>query len=530
VTDRGSESHDPGRPFDVVFRGGLVCDGCASEPYRADVAITGARIAAVGRRLPTAAREIDAAGLVVAPGFVDVHTHSDFTIPVRPAAAAKLLQGVTTDCTGNCGFSPFPLPSDAMALRHGTFFEPALAERWPSLAAYAESVEALQPAINIAPLVGLGAVRLAVVGEADRPATATELLEMQRLVDASLAEGGFGVSSGLIYAPSGYADVDELVGLARVAAARGRIYATHMRNEGDQLEAAVAEALETARRSGCAVQISHHKAVGHPNWGKVEGTLLAIDAANRSGADVTLDVYPYTAGSTTLAAMLPAAALAGGESGLRARLADPVARAAVVRGIAAGDNRISDVVLAGPPSAPELRGRRLVDAAAERGLDASELLLDLVEADGLDVVMIVHGMSEADVRTVLVHDRAMFGADGWVMSTDATAYAHPRNFAAAARMLSVYVRDVGLLSLPEAIRKLSTLPARRLGLADRGVIVPGAAADVVAFDLAALRERATFDDPCHHPVGIEHVVVNGVFAVADGALTGLRGGRVLRAS
>ncbi len=515
---------------DLVFRGGLVCDGLAREPYRADVAITGGRITAVGEGMGAGATEVDASGLVVAPGFVDVHTHSDFTIPVRPAAAAKLLQGVTTDCTGNCGFSPFPLASDAMALRHGTFFEPALADRWPSLAAYAESVDALRPAINLAPLVGLGAIRLAVLGEDDRPATATELTEMERLVDASLADGGFGISSGLIYAPSGYADIAELAALARVAAARGRIYATHMRNEGERLEAAVDEALEIGRRSGCAVQISHHKAVGQANWGKVTATLAAIDAANRAGADVSCDVYPYTAGSTTLAAMLPAEALAGGESGLRARLADPEARAAVLRGIAAGDNRLADVVLAGPPSAPELRGRRLVDAAAERGVDAGEMLLDLVEVDGLDVVMIVHGMSETDVRTVLGHDRAMFGSDGWVMSTDAAGYAHPRNFAAAVRMLSYYVREVGLLALPDAIRKLSTLPARRLGLADRGVIAPGAAADLVAFDLARLQESATFEDPCRHPVGMDHVVVNGVHAVTGGALTGLRGGRVLRAA
>ncbi|MDX6376960.1 MAG: N-acyl-D-amino-acid deacylase, partial [Gaiellaceae bacterium] len=493
---------------DLVFRGGLVCDGSAREPYRADVAITGTRITAVGAGIAAAATEVDAAGLVVAPGFVDVHTHSDFTIPVRPGAAAKLLQGVTTDCTGNCGFSPFPLASDAMALRHGTFFEPALADRWPSLAAYAESVDGLRPAINLAPLVGLGAVRLAVLGEDDRPATATELTEMRRLVDVSLAEGGFGVSSGLIYAPSGYADVAELASLAEVAAARGRIYATHMRNEGEHLEAAVDEALEVGRRSGCAVQISHHKVVGEPNWGKVRSTLAAIDAANRSGADVSVDVYPYTAGSTTLAAMFPAETLAGGESGMRSRLADPEARAAVVRGIAAGDHRLSDVVLAGPPSAPELRGRRLVDVAAERGVDAGEMLLDLVQVDGLDVVMIVHGMSETDVRTVLGHDRAMFGSDGWVMSTDAAGYAHPRNFAAATRVLSHYVREVGLLALPEAIRKLSTLPARRLGLADRGVIAPGAAADLVAFDLARLQERATFEEPCRHPVGMEHVLVN----------------------
>ena len=337
-----------------MFRGGLVCDGSAREPYRADVAVTGAHITAVARDARRGDRGRRRRPRRRARLRRRPHA-SDFTVPVRPAAAAKLLQGVTTDCTGNCGFSPFPSRRDAISSRHGTFFEPALVERWPSLAAFAESVDGMRPAINLAPLTGLGAVRLAVMGEDDRPATATELAEMGRLVDASLAEGGFGVSSGLIYAPSGYADVAELASLAEVTAARGRIYATHMRNEGDRLEAAVDEALEVGRRSGCAIQISHHKAIGEPNWGKVATTLAAIDAANAAGGDVSVDVYPYTAGSTTLAALFPADALAGGEAGLRARFADAEARAALVRAIAAGDNRLSDVVLAGPPSAPELR-------------------------------------------------------------------------------------------------------------------------------------------------------------------------------
>ncbi len=318
--------------------------------------------------------------------------------------------------------------------------------------------------------------------------------------------------------------------LAEVAAEYGRIYATHMRDEGDRLEQAVAEAIATGHRSGAALQISHHKAFGRANWGATERTLAAVDAANAGGDDVWVDVYPYTAGCTTLAAALPAAALDGGEAGLAARLADPAERARIAHAAEfGGDKQLDDIVLAAVPSAPELAGRRLVDAAAALGLPAAELLLQLVERDGVDTLMVVHGMCEDDVRRVLAHPRSMFGSDGWTMAVDATAYAHPRNFAAATRLLCAYVRDESVLALGEAVRKLSTLPARRLGLRDRGVIEVGAAADLVVLDLDRLSEEADFATPCRSPVGVDHVLVGGAMAVADGAVTGVRAGRVLRA-
>jgi N-acyl-D-amino-acid deacylase len=516
---------------DLVIGGGLVADGLGGEPFPADVAVEGDRIVAIGAGLGATRRTIDARGRLVAPGFVDIHTHSDFTLPVRPAAAAKLLQGVTTDCTGNCGFSPFPLPpGDAAARRHGVFIEPALGERWPDFDAYADALADARLGINVAPLVGLGAVRLAVVGDEDRPASAAELAAMRALVADALAQGARGASSGLVYAPSGFADRSELVALTAPVAARGRLYATHMRDEGDRLEEAVEEAIATATGSGCRLQISHHKAMGRPNWGKVEGTLARIEAALGEGVDVAVDVYPYTAGCTTLAAALPPAALAGGEDALRRRLADPSGRQAVAAMLRTGEKPLDAIVLGATPSRPELAGRRLVEQARADGVGAADLLVDLVARDGLACVMLVDAMAEADVRRVIAHSASMFGSDGWTMAVDGAPYAHPRDFAAAVRLLVRYVRDEAVLPLGAAVAKLAALPAARLGLSERGVIAAGRAADLVVLDLERLDEVATFADPCRHPVGIEQVLVNGLLAVEDGELTGARGGRVLRAT
>ncbi len=514
---------------DLVISGGVVADGAGGEPRAADVAVDGDRIAAVGSGLGAARETIDARGLLVCPGFVDLHTHSDFTLPVRPAAAAKLLQGVTTDCTGNCGFSPFPSPPEAGGEPHGIFLEPGLHERWDDLAGYGTALAGERPGINVAPLVGLGTVRLAVVGADDRPPTAAELARMQEVVAGALEQGAFGASSGLVYAPGGFAQVAELVALTAPVAARGRLYATHMRDEGERLEAAVEEALATAAGSSARLQISHHKAFGEDNWGKVAGTLARIEQANAAGADAAVDVYPYTAGCTTLASTLAPEALAGGEPALRRRMADPEARRELVRMAESGDTPLDIIVLGAAASRPEVAGRRLVDVAEEDGLAPAELLLDLLAADGTSTAMVVHGMAAADVARVVGHPLSSFGSDGWVMSTDAVAYSHPRDYAAAVRFLTQYVRAEPVLSLGQAVAKLTRGPAARLGLRDRGGLAAGMHADVTVLDLEQLDEVASFADPCRHPVGIRHVLVNGVPAVADGTLTGARAGRVLGA-
>ena len=513
---------------DILIRGGLVVDGNRG-PERADVAVSGGRIEAVGRGLGAAGTVVDASGGVVAPGFVDIHTHSDFTLPLRPRAEAKLLQGVTTDVTGNCGFSPFPLASDQPALRHGSFVDSALADRWPSLDAFAEDLESRGLGINVAPLVGLGAVRLAVLGEEDVRADSWALDEMRRLVRESLAAGAYGASSGLVYAPSCFADVDELAALASVVAEAGGVYATHMRNEGDHLLESVDEALEVGRRANCALQISHLKALGRRNWGRIGAALERIEEASHDGVDVWVDVYPYTAGSSTLISLLPSDELAAGGSALQARLADEGERRRLMGLLGdAPTFDLVDVVLATVPSRPELAGRRLVDAARDAGVAPAELVLDLIAREGPDVSMVAFGMDEEDVRRVLVHPRAVIGSDGWTMAIDSAGYAHPRSFAFAVRLLAHYVRDDALIGLREAIAKLSTLPARRIGLTDRGVIEPGAVADVVVFDLERLSEESTFETPLLHPHGIQAVLVSGRLAVEDGRETGAAAGRVLR--
>ena len=505
--------------LDIAIKGGTALAGADCRPERADVGIADGRVVSIGAHVGAARVSLDAAGGVVVPGFVDIHTHSDFTLPVRPHAEAKLRQGVTTDVTGNCGFSPFPLPATDAARAFGRFFEPDLAERWESVAGFGAASDAEGFGVNLAPLIGLGSVRLAVMGDAEGEPSRRELTAMQDLLGRELELGAFGASSGLIYAPGSYAGVEELSAMASVIAKHGCLYATHVRNEAAKLEAAIEEALDTASRAGCALQLSHHKAVGRENWGAVDRTLDRVDAANRDGQDVWVDVYPYVAGSTSLGVLVPPEELSGDDPGRRDRLVAAIEASELMS--------LSDLVLALVPSRPELNGRPLVEVAAERGASPAEMAAELLETDGASVVVVVGGMSEDDLRSVLRHPRSVIGSDGWVMSTEATAYTHPRSFGCSARLLARYVRDDGLLSLSEAVRKLAVLPARRIGLRDRGLLEPGMVADVAVLDLERLDEVASFEQPNAHPVGVEHVVVGGQVALEAGELTGRRAGTVL---
>jgi N-acyl-D-amino-acid deacylase len=514
--------------LDVAIRGGTVVDGLGGSSVLTDVGIKDGRIAALGRPLGRARGSIDAGGCIVAPGFIDIHTHSDFTLPVRPAAEAKLRQGVTTDVTGNCGFSPFPLGADDAARLHGDFFEPGLVERWAGLASYADALTELNPGINVAPLVGLGAVRLAVMGEESGPAGPGQRGRMRKHVERAMDDGAFGVSSGLVYPPGCYADLEELADLAAPAGAAGGIYATHLRNEASFLEDALEEALAVGRRADCPVHVSHHKAVGRSNHGCVQRTLGLIDEANRDGQDVTLDAYPYTAGSSTLMSVVPARYQAGGVEALRRRLAAPDLRTEIAKATRTEATfDLEQIVLASVPSRPELAARPLAEAAADDGTTPEELALRLIEVDGAAVVSLAFGMAEEDVRAVLAHPHCSVGSDGWVMSADAEPHPHPRNLSYTARLLGRYVRDERVLSLTEAIRKLSALPADRLRLQERGRIVAGAVADLVVLDLEQLRDHASYTAPCRYPGGIEWVLLAGRIAVEAGELTGVRAGRVL---
>lgn len=506
--------------LDLLITGGTVVDGTGEPGRPADVGIRGGRIAFVGDAAQGAgmgaARTIDAAGCVVAPGFIDVHTHADFTLESQPAAQSYLRQGVTTVVTGNCGNSAFPAPAFGV-----------------DFAAYAARVAAVEPAVHVAALVGHAALRTAVVGADRRPATATEAAEMGALLDEAARQGAFGLSTGLIYAPGSFADPAEVRALAAVAERHGLLYATHLRDEGDGLLDALDEALSVARDTGVRLQVSHLKAMGRANHGKVREALARIDATRTAGFNVACDVYPYTASSTLLTSRLPDWAMDGGTERLLARLEDRDIYERLAGEIEKGRGRAfypDAIVLAELPPGRFTRslGSSLADIAAELGLSPAATLLEVLREHQARVWIVNHAMDEQDVRTVLGHPLCAVGSDGWEMSTDCAGSPHPRHFGSFARVLGEYCRDERLLTLPETIRRMTALPAARLGLTDRGVLAQGQAADVTVFDPQLVADKATYQEPKAYAVGTRAVFVDGVPVLLDGEPTGARPGKVLR--
>jgi N-acyl-D-amino-acid deacylase len=530
--------------LDLKIEGATVIDGTGLAGGRADVGVTGETIVAVGdlSREP-AGRTLNATGRVVAPGFIDMHSHSDWRLWANRRAESKIRQGVTLEVVGNCGFSPAPVAAEHLdELRGFALYLPAGMDfRWRSVAEYLDALDAEGTAVNVIQLVGHGALRIAAMGFARRPATAAELLTMQRMLDDGIRAGAWGLSTGLIYAPGSYAPTDELVELARVAVRGRAIYASHIRGEGAGLLAAVGEAIEIGRRARVPVQISHLKAAGRPNWGRVADALALIDAAVGDGVDVYADVYPYTASSTTLRALLPDWALEGGVAALVARLGDPDVRARIradvekpAGGLPLGERVGWDnIVVAWAPGLPELDGKSVSAIAGERDVDPLEAALDIVVATGGKASVVIFQLDERDLKRALVHPRVMIGSDGSALAPHGElgqGRPHPRSYGTFPRVLGEYAREQRLLSLPEAVHKMTGLPARRLGLADRGVIRPGAKADLVVFDPRRIADGATYEQPHRYPVGVEEVVVNGRLVIRGGEHTGSLPGRVLRSA
>ena len=527
--------------FDVLIRDGLVFDGTGAEPVPADVALRGELIADVGDLSSASARHVvDARGRAVAPGFIDAHTHSDLAWALGAehlgVAAAAVRQGVTTEICGNCGFSPFPYLAERrrdMERHMGVLFGGTTMD-WHDLSGFASAVRGAGVHANLAPLVGHGSVRVGTIGFDDRPPRAEELAAMRRLVEEAFEQGAFGLSSGLIYMPGVYARTEELVELASAVARHGRPYISHIRGETDMVADSVREAIRIGREAGLPTHISHHKTAGRQNWGRTEQTLGIIEAARREGSDVTVDVYPYTAGSTLLHAMLPPWAQAGGVAAMLDRLRDGEARERIERQLeepgssweniarAAGWDGI---VISSCPGRPEVEGRSVAELAAEAGSSGADCVFDLIlEVEGR-ATMIVHMMAEEDVRRVLGYQGAMIGSDGIPLP----GKPHPRWAGTFARVLGPYRRDQRLFDLATAIRKMTGLPAERFGLRDRGWLARGRAADVVVFDPDTIGDQATFEQPLSPPAGVRHVFVNGTAVVSDGQLTGARPGRVLMA-
>lgn len=521
--------------FDLLIQGGQVVDGTGAPSRRADVATQGDRIAAVGDLAGAeAARWLDASGLTVGPGLFDTHTHDDGVLLAQPDDAVKLRQGVTTTIAGNCGFSLFPCPPNARPLLEaqvaGLLGQIDL-DQCVDYGRMRRQVERQGLAHNAAFLVGHGALRTAVLGHERRPPTSDEQARMEALLAEQLDQGALGLSYGLIYPPGAYAATAELVGLARVVGQRGGICAAHIRNESHHLLDAVAEIVQVAEQGEAPLVLSHHKASGRANWGKVVESLALVDAARARGVRLALDVYPYTAGSTNLNALLPPWMHEGGIAALVERLKDPAVRARLQREFAEGEDWENfgklagwdKVVVAGVQHNPAIEGQSIAAIAAARGGDPLTTVCDLlVEENGVGV-MIIFIMTEADVATVLRHPRAMVGSDG----IPGGRRPHPRLYGTFPRILAKYVREDGVLTLEQAIHKMSGLPAEVFGFQDRGTIAPGQAADLVLFDPATVRDTATYDDPRRFPEGIPAVVVNGALAVAAGEPTGVRPGRLL---
>lgn len=519
--------------WDFVLLGGTIIDGTGRPRFEGDVALEGEHIAALG----TLEREralhcLEVSGLVVCPGFVDIHSHSDLSLFVNPFAESKLLQGVTTEVVGNCGASAAPVPKEKRELMRGRlgFIAAEVDWRWESFGEYRQALGEAGLAVNVAPLVGHSTLRSVVVGEQRSPAGARELSEMRRLLSQALEEGAFGLSSGLTYVPGCFADTEELVELARVLPEAGGFYASHIRGEGQSLLSAVEEAIEIGRRSGAAVQISHLKADGRENWGKTEECLTRIEGA---GERVTYDAYPYTAWSTSLAQMLPEWARAGSSEEMRARLSDLDARTKLRAELERGpEERWRERLIASVSRESNrwMQGLTLQQIAEKLERPPAVALLDLLAEEGQQATMVGFGMCERDVERVLAHPRGMIGSDAQASAPTGSlgrARPHPRAYGTFPRVLGHYVRERRLLTLEEAVAKMTLRPARKLGLADRGQLREGAAADVVVFDAEKIAERASYADPHQFPAGIAYVFVNGALTAAGGALTGKARGRVL---
>ena len=525
---------------DTVLRGALVYDGLGNAPVELDVAIRGERIAGVGRSLSASgAREVDLRGLALAPGFVDIHSHTDLVLLVDPRAESKIRQGVTTEVVGQDGSSIGPWRPEEARRRAESYREQYGVDfDFEDLGGFFRTLDERGMALNLASMVGQGTVRDYVIGHDDRPASAEEVERMREVVREALAAGACGISSGLEYTPSGFADTDELAALSEVLAGSGLPYASHMRNEDDRLMAAVEEAVMVGRRSGAPVQISHLKAQGGRNWWKTDPVLRTISGAREAGVDVKFDVYPYIAYSTGLANLFPVTARDGGTEAFLARLRDDDTRARLEVGVRDKIDQLGswDAVQITSTGSEALRwaeGRRLGALAGEREEDPFDLLVRLLIEDRNRTRMVGFGMSEENVAEKLAHPLSIVCSDGGARAVSgplSEGTPHPRTYGAFPRVLGHFVRDLGALSMEDAILKMTSRPADRLKLAGRGRIEPGAFADLVAFDPDRVADRATFEEPHQYPEGIPHVWVNGRQVIREGEQSGELPGRVVRPS
>jgi N-acyl-D-amino-acid deacylase len=500
--------------YDLILKNGRIVDGTGSPWYRADVAIKGDTIVAIAPSIDAStARVVDLYGQVVAPGFIDIHTHARRGLADVPTAPNYVRQGVTTVMEGPDGSSPLPMST------------------------FLAGLDRIQKSLNIGAFVGQGSVRSAVIGDVDRKATLAEIQKMTGLVEQAMKDGAFGMSTGLFYVPGTFTPTDEVIELAKAAARYGGMHESHQRDDASKVLDSVRETIAIGERGGLPTQISHAKVIGAANWGKSVEMLRLVDEARARGVDVTIDQYPYTASSTSIAAaLLPAWVLEGGSQATRARLADPVQRAKAKDGAIAmirderGGGDPKNVQLANCGFDASLAGKTLADVTRARGMDptvenAAEATLWIVEQGGCQGIF--HAMSEDDLVRILKHPATMIASDGEI-PIFGRANPHPRSYGTFARVLGVYVREKHVITLEDAVRKMSAFPAARLRLTDRGVLRPGMKADIAIFDPATVRDTATYEKPHQYAEGFSAVIVNGQIVYENGAMTAARPGRVLK--
>jgi N-acyl-D-amino-acid deacylase len=518
--------------FDLLIQNGTVFDGTGADGVSADLGICGERIAAVGDLAGAeAAHILDAAGQIVCPGFIDAHSHSDAYLLIEPRASSKVFQGITTEVCGNCGASAAPrlgganLPSD--------WQDKPFPGTWRTVAEYRVLFEQVKPAVNAALLIGHNTLHRGICGCEPRGATPEELNDMRRALEQALDEGGCGLSTGLIYPPASAVPREEIVELAKICAAKEKIYTSHMRSEGKQLLEAIDEALDIGRRSGARIQISHLKTSGRSNWHKIDTALEKIETARAGGLEVASDRYPYTAAQTDLDIILPDWALYDGKEAVLSRLRDSGQREKIRQEILAGRGEFGfDTVMIGSAEHPELQpfcGMKVNDAAERLGMEPVDTLLHIIEKDDLRTGGIFFGMCEENMWRILAQPWVMLGCDASLRAPDGILsrdHPHPRAYGSFTRFLRASL-DGKTVPLPEAVRKMTSLPAEQFRLTGRGILRQSAVADIVVFDPQTLRENTTYPTPHRLSNGIKTLIVNGTLTLSGGKPTGHHNGRFL---
>jgi len=532
------------RDFNIVIKGGEIFDGTGNPSFKGDIGIKGGIIVKIDDITEKGNRTIDAKGLVVSPGFIDMHNHADHAILAFPNAECYIMQGVTTSLVGNCGLSMAPINFDNFELTKRYLFPFLRADfdykwDWRTSKEYFEKVRKNNTAINLAYLIGQGTLRIAVKGFEMTRASKEEMEKMKTILKQELEEGAFGLSTGLVYPPGSYSTAEELIELTSVLKDYGALYATHMRSESDKLLESVEEAIKIGGENGISVEISHHKAIGKANWGKVKDSLKMLESARQRGVNINCDVYPYTAAMTTVSSLLPPWSLEGGIEKMLARLKNYEERLRIEKDITEGrmkgENWIKEIgweniMVAECPLDKDAEGKSLETLFKERNQSYQPfkaLFNWLIKIKG-EATMVFFCMDEEDVKTVISSPMSTIISDSWVIAPSDGGKPHPRGYGSFPRVLGKYVREEKILTLEEAIKKMTSLPANKIGLKNRGIIKEGYWADIVIFNKDEINDKATFENPHQYPEGIYYVIVNGGLAVNNGEITGRKFGKILK--